>query len=107
MHVEKFVEPQPGGQVQQSVEKGIQPEHPPKADPSLPARDPAQWGDGQRDQQKTQRPIAGRVGDDLDRVRAQIALIRLQPEQRQRHQRGQEYRDFEEFHFQGSDNSEL
>ena len=60
-------------EVHGAVEEREQPEHPPEADRAVPAGEPPERRDRERDAEKPQRPDAGLVGDVLERVRAEIA----------------------------------
>ena len=72
--IEKFIQPDVGGEVQARVEKGKQAEHTAETDQIGEAQDFAQRGDGQSEQEEAQRPVAGGVGDELDGIGGEIVM---------------------------------
>ena len=78
--------------MQRGIEKGKQSEHTPQADQPGPAGQTTQWRHRQGDQQQTQRPIAGRMGDGLHRIGANAAVQALPYQEDEREQTGDEQR---------------
>ena len=66
-----LIEYQPGQEMHEHVEERKQAEHSAKARQPVPAREPAQRRDGERDHDEAQRPVAEAVLNLLDRVRAE------------------------------------
>ena len=97
LHVEKFVEPHVGGQVQGAIEEGKQAEHPAQANEPGKRCQFAYRGNAQRYQQEYQRPFAGGAGNHIDWVRPQILLIAFPYQQSQRRQAEKKYQ-----HLQGA-----
>src|SRR5207302_635055 len=99
--VEKLVEPDVGCEMQGSVEECEQSDHAPDANQPGLACEAAERRDGERNQDKSKCPVAGRVGNDLDGIRAQAAVERLPGKAFERDQRGEEDHDFcqAELHF--------
>src|SRR5207237_863189 len=75
MNVEELVQPDVSQEVQSAIEKRVKAQHSAELDESRNTKKLSQWRDGQRDQKKTQRPVAGSVSDLLDGIRAQILGI--------------------------------
>ena len=96
MEVEEFVEPDVGQEVQRGVEEGEQSDHAAHADQPVLAGDAAQGRDGEGGEDEDQRPVAGRVGDDLDGIGAQAVVKGLPDEAFDGDQRGQEDDRFRE-----------
>ena len=76
--IEEPVERQPSAEMQTNVEECEKPEHAPEADELRQAQDLAKRRDGQRQREKSQNPIAGRVLDVLDRIQREIVMKTLQ-----------------------------
>jgi hypothetical protein len=72
--VKELVEPDVGGEVKTTVEKREEPEHAPEADEFRQSEHPAKRRNGQGDQQKPQRPIAGSAGGELNGVRREVIV---------------------------------
>ena len=93
--IEKFVEPDVGGQVQRAVEEREQAEHPAQADqPVLPSQFP-QRRNRQRDQQESQSAIARAVGDRFNRISAELRVQSSPDEVGQRREARQKDHGFE------------
>src|SRR5713101_3571030 len=85
--------------MQTAVEECEQPDHAADADQPILLRKLAQRSDRERGEDQDQRPVAGRVRDDLDRIGAQAVVKGLPQQAFQRNQRGQEDRDLCETEF--------
>ena len=57
-----------GQQMEKAVEEGQEPDQAALFEQPVPAKNPAQWGDEQREHQKNQRQHAGRAGDKLQGI---------------------------------------
>ena len=77
MHVKKLVEPDISKEVQSHVEKLEEPEHAPEANQPELVGQLAPRRDRERNQQEDQCPIARGVGNDLNRICAQVSRVRL------------------------------
>jgi hypothetical protein len=70
VEIERLVKPDIGGEVQASVEKRESAEHPAELERG-DAQKFSQWSNCKGDKKKAQRPVAGGVGNLLDRISAQ------------------------------------
>ena len=62
-----------GGEVERRVEEGVEADQATEADEKADARgETAQRGDGQRGQKDVERPVAGEVGDVVDRIGVEL-----------------------------------
>ena len=84
--VQVLIQDQPGQEVQQHVEEGVHAEHPAQLDQPRRVEPVAQRRDRERDEQQPQTPLAERVLDLLDRIRAEVRAADLE---RTPHQRGE------------------
>ena len=71
---EPLIEDDVGEQVQRRVEEREQPEHAAVLNDPLPAGEPPERRDRQRDEQPPQRPDAGRERDVLDGIGAETSV---------------------------------
>ena len=75
-------------EVQHRVEKREQAEHPPVTDDDVPAREPANWRDGERNDDEAERPDAGLVGNLDERIGGEVAVVAPPHEMRKGDERG-------------------
>jgi hypothetical protein len=73
--------------VQGAVEERKQTDHPPESHQHVPSRHAPHRGQGEREDDKTQRPDTGLVGDFGERIRRQAAVDRA-PDQVRERQKG-------------------
>ncbi len=99
--VEELVEPDVGGEMETTVEESEQSDHAADADQPVLTGDPAERRDGEGGEDKNQRPVPGRVRDELDGIGAEAAMQRSPYQAPQRNERGEEDGDFcqTQFHF--------
>src|SRR5262249_8455271 len=71
VHVEKFVQPDIGQEMQAPIKKCEQPQHAPKSYEGRNFEDFPEWGNCQRDEQEAQCPVTGSMRDLLYRICAQ------------------------------------
>jgi hypothetical protein len=84
-----------GQEVEHAVEEGVEPQHATEPDELVPAGQPPQRRDGERDGEKPQRPDPGLVGDVAERVGAEVARQGGPRQVDRRAQAGQEDDRFE------------
>src|SRR5260370_13642144 len=99
--VEELVEPDVGGEMETTGEESEQADHAADADQPVLTGDPAERRDGEGGEDKNQRPVPGRVRDELDGIGAEAAMQRSPYQAPQRNERGEEDGDFcqTQFHF--------
>ena len=78
-------------EVETAIEERKQPQHSPKPNRLVPACQTPKGRNAQGQDEKTQNPVTGSVGDALDRVGAQIARERPPDQQEKRDKAQQEY----------------
>src|ERR1700687_122540 len=66
--VERLVEPDVGGEMKTTVKECEEADHPADADQPVLTGDPAERRDGEGGENKDERPVAGRVRDELDGI---------------------------------------
>src|ERR1700730_13478000 len=72
--VEEFVEPNPGAKVQAEVEERKQSEHPAKPYEQRQLQNFPQRSNRERNNEESQRPVAGRVSNELYGVRRKVLM---------------------------------
>src|SRR5207302_6806317 len=92
--VEELVEPDVGGEMETTVEECEQSDHAAYADQPVLTGDPAERRDGEGGEDEDERPVSGRVRDELDGIGAQAGMKGPPCQAFQRNQGGQEDRDF-------------
>src|SRR6266853_6700559 len=76
MDIEELVEPDVGGEMKATVEECEQSDHAADADQPVLTGDSAERRDGVGGEYQDQRPVAGRVRDELDGIGAQAVVQR-------------------------------
>src|SRR5260370_31663838 len=87
--VEDLIEQKISGEVQAGVEKRKQAKHAAKANQLRNVKELAQRRNRQRDEEEAERPIAGRVLNEFERIGDGVAEPKV-PDDRQRRQRSEE-----------------
>jgi hypothetical protein len=80
LNLEEFIEPDIREEMKASIEKREQSEHAAEPDKAGSSQGNTRGCNGQRDEQESQGPVAGRMGNELDRVGSQ-AFMRPAPSQ--------------------------
>ena len=93
--VEKLIDGQVSGEVQEAVKEGEESDHAAEADEPVLARDTTERGNGERREDENQRPIAGRVGDDLDGIGSEAIVKTLPGKMGEGDEGGEEDGEFE------------
>src|SRR5579864_299425 len=83
--IKKPVEPNPRGKMQARIEERKQPEHAAKTNELRYMKQFAKRSDAEGDNQKSNRPVASPVLDELNRIRAEFILKSFPHQHRERH----------------------
>src|SRR5207245_11622610 len=95
MHIKELVQPDIRKEMKAGIEKREQAEHATETNhPELPT-ELAQRRNCQRDQEKNSYPVTGGVGNDLNRIRAQMVRVTLPAESGYWQQTGKKDQDFD------------
>src|SRR2546425_4763519 len=94
---EGLVRPNVRGEVQANVEEREQAKHAAKTNQLRQIQELAEGRDAEREDQEAERPIAGSVLDEFDRVRAELARERTPDQSGKRHEAHSEDHNFGSF----------
>jgi len=85
-----LIEHDPGEEVQRGVGERQQADGAAEPDDAVPSGQSPDGSHGEGAEEQADRPVAGAVGDLLDRVRAEVVSQQVGDDQRRRHERGRD-----------------
>ena len=95
VYIEKLIEPNVRAEMKETIEKREESEHAPEADQPVLVCKPAQRRNRKGDEKEYQRPVTGRVRDELNWIRAQPGMKTEPGQPAERNQASKEEYGFE------------